>query len=133
MTRERQDILEDFYAGNYKVLRDTIVLPNGNPKDLTGAEVTFALFTDKNEVLIVKSSENINEVEIVDAVGGVADIFLQPEDTMHLSGLYRYHVNTVDDNGYEETVTSGKIHIFASFARRFRHSKFPAYLSGLAA
>lgn len=133
MTMERQDILEDFYAGNYKVLRDTVLLANGNPKDLTGAEVTFALFTDKNQVLIVKSSENINEVEIVDATAGVVDIFLQPEDTLHLSGLYRYHVNAVDANGYEETVTSGKIHIYASFARRYRHSKSPAYLTGLAA
>ena len=129
MTLERQDILEDFYAGNYKVFRDTIIQANGQPKDLTGAEVTFALFDDKNQVFIVKSTENISEAEIMDAPGGVVDIFLQPEDTLHLAGLYRYHVNVVDDNGYEETVTSGKIHIFASFARRLRRVSIPAYIS----
>ncbi|OGP70862.1 MAG: hypothetical protein A2W09_03090 [Deltaproteobacteria bacterium RBG_16_50_11] len=131
MTTERQDILEDFYAGNYKVLRVTIVKPDGSPKDLNNAEVTFALFDDKGKIYVVKSSVDIEQIDIIDEPNGVADIFLLPPDTLHLSGLYRYHVNVVDENGYEETVTSGKINIFASYARRLRRESFPAHLRGV--
>lgn len=128
MTKEKQDILEDFYAGNYKVLRDTIRDANSNLMDLTGCEITFALFDDKNVTYVVKSSVDPTQIDIVGT--GVVDIILLPEDSLHLKGSYRYHVNVVDGNGYEETVTSGKINIFASFARRLRVVSIPAYLSG---
>jgi len=128
MTREKQDILEDFYAGNYKVLHDTILDASGNPMPLDGCEITFALFDDKNVIHIVKSSVDPTQIDVVGV--GEVDIILLPEDSLKLQGLYRYHVNVVDGNGYEETVTTGKIHIFASFARRPRAESVPAYLSG---
>lgn len=132
MTSERQDILQDFYSGNAKKLRVTVTLPSGSPKDLTGSEITFALFRDDKTKAVVlrKSSTSIDEITIDDADDGLLTIHIEPKDTFNLYGSFRYHVNVVDANGDEETVTTGRISIFESFAKRPRASSKAAFLAG---
>ena len=135
MTREQQDIDSDFYAGNYKELRLTIYDADGAAFDLTGSEITFALFENEPKspaVLLRKSSVNGNdEIEILSpAANGVCVIKLDPSDTVNMRNTYRYHVNVVDVNGHEETVTTGRIRIFRSFALRWRTDSISAYLEG---
>jgi len=134
MTRERQDITEDFYAGNYKEIHVTCYNQDNSLKDLTNAEVTYAIFTNANEseVLLMKSSnQGTDYIDILDPpTDGELLIKLKATDTVNISGTHRHHVNVVDSNGHEETVLSGKIQIFRSFARRFRISYASAYTIG---
>jgi hypothetical protein len=131
MTIEKQDITSDFYAGNHKILVETIVQADGSPKDLTDAEVTFALFTTTGVLCFTKTSLEVTQIEITDAVGGECLIYLLPPDTVFLFGTYMYQVNVIDVTGYEETVTTGKINIFKSFARRLRRNVLHAYSLGI--
>lgn len=136
MTVERQDITADFYQGNTKKLRDHVVDDDGGPKNLTNAEVTFALFLDKTEVVVLQKSSKRNdpfgtkEITIDNALNGDITVHLWPSDTHNFYGTFRYHINVIDSNGYEETVTTGKINIFKSFAKRFGIDTVPAYLLG---
>lgn len=135
MTEERQDILQDFYQGNSKKLRVHVVDDDGGPKDLTNAEVTFALFLDKTEVVyLTKCSwlpDPFGTYEITietPPTSGDITIHLNPSDTNTFYGTYRYHVNVIDDDGNEETVTTGRINIFKAFAKRPGIAYQPAYL-----
>lgn len=136
MTEERQDILEDFYAGNTKNLRITVTDGAGLPKDLTDAGITFSLFTEATKtaperIVVTKSSTNLDQIFLLNAVSGLLMICLKPVDTFNLYGTFRYHVNVIDSNDNEETVTTGKINIFKSFAKRSRLAiPLPAYLIG---
>jgi len=132
MTKERQDIKEDFYAGNYKEIEVICYEPDEVTRtDLTGMEITYAIFTDENEVVLAKSShQGTDYIEITDAVNGEFVIKLNGGDTAFLHGTYRHHVNAVDTNGHEETILSGKINIFKAFAIRFRLDTWSAYLAG---
>lgn len=133
MTEERQDILEDFYSGNAKVIRDVVVKSDGSPKSLVGAEITYAMVTDKDLIVLRKSSAaGSSEIEIIDAVNGEFVIKLRPQDTMNLAGTFRHYVNVVDSNGDEETVTTGKVNIKKTHAQRYRVSSRPIYLVGVA-
>lgn len=136
MTVERQDIVTDFYQGNTKKIRDHVVGDDGSPKDLTNAEVTFAVFLDKTEIVYLQKSSKRNdpfgttEITIDDPSNGDITVHLWPADTHNFYGTYRYHINVIDANGYEETVTTGKLNIFKAFAKRFELDSLPAYLLG---
>jgi hypothetical protein len=131
MTYERQDIAADFYAGNSKQIAVTVYKPDGNRKDITSSEITYAVFTDAYEIVLLKSSsDGAEHIEITDGPNGEFLIYLAPSDTVNINGTFRHHANVVDAYGDEETVFSGKINIFRSFARRFRRSSASAYLVG---
>lgn len=131
MTKERQDINEDFYQGDVHDIQVTIYNQNGTLKDLTGAELTYALFRDdgKNPTLLFqKSSEDVSQIEVTGT--GVCLVHLVPPDTFNVYGTFRHQLHLVDATGYAGIVMSGKVEIFRSFARRPRDSKTPAYLTG---
>lgn len=132
MTFERQDVTEDFYAGNSKDLTITIYLDEAKTtvKDLTGAEITWALFTDDHNVLLVKNSVDSSEIEVPTPANGICIVHIDPADTLDLYGTYKQHVNVVDGNGKESTVLTGKVRIFRSFARRPSDDSQAAYLEG---
>jgi hypothetical protein len=132
MTRERQDIAEDFYSGNYKELHVTCYNPDGSPKDLTSAEVTYALFTNTFSLVLTKSSLNgADEIDILTPeTNGECIVYLRGADTLHVNGTFRHHVNVVDAMGHEETVLTGKVNIFRAFAVRPRVATASAYLLG---
>lgn len=136
MTFEKQDITEDFYAGNYKEIIITIYEDElkTTPKDVTNAEITYVIFTEAEipQIVVVKSSlRGSQEIELlVPASDGKCKVKLLPEDTLHLNGQYRHQTNMKDSNGYEETVMTGRIRIFKSFARMPGEDSLKAYLEG---
>ena len=134
MTRERQDITEDFYVGNHKVIRDTVYDRDGALFDLTSAEATFFLLDeDDGTVYLTKSSSEPTEIE-VDDVNSLVIVYLIPSDTLRLNapdlyGTFRYQIHVYDQNGNEETITTGRINIFQSpLSGRARKDTVSAYL-----
>lgn len=131
MTTERQDIMEDWYAGNYKELAIHVTNKDGTDKDLTGAEVNYAIFTDKGVVKLYKTShDGETAVKLTSPSQGRCVVYCYPWDTALLSGTFRHHVNVVDVNGKEETVLAGTVRIFTAYASRRRDTSSPAYLAG---
>ena len=139
MTRERQDILEDFYVGTHKNIRDTVYDKDGALQDLTNFEITFFLLDERTgSVYITKSSSNVAEIQILDQVSNKGEliVYLVPSDTLRINdddlyGTFRYHVHALDDSGYATIVTTGQINIFPTSAvGRARNDSIPAYLEG---
>lgn len=132
MTRERQDILQDFYQADTKTIQVTIYNQNDTLKDLTGAEITYSLIKDdaKNPVVIFQKSSNVG-VEEIEVIGlGVCAVHLLPTDTFNIHGSFRHQLHVHDSEGHGGIVMSGKVQIFRSFARRPRSSQQTAYLTG---
>lgn len=133
MTQERQNISEDFYSGNYKEIAVTVYqdIALTTPKNLSGAEISYSLFTDNGRVVLRKSSANgAGEINITDPNNGGVIVYLMPPDTANVNGTFRHQMNVVDASGYEETVLTGVVNIFKSYAKRFRSSSISAYLQG---
>jgi hypothetical protein len=136
MTTERQDIMDGFYSGNTKRLRLTVTDSTGVPKDLTGAKITFVLFAEKTDVTyLFKSSTVVDaiagyQITIDTPASGICTVHLWPKDTALFNGTFRYHINVVDNNDFEETVTTGRINIFKAFAKRPHNANQTAYLVG---
>jgi hypothetical protein len=136
MTVERQNIDEDFYAGNTKVIRVQIWVDAAQttPKTLVAGnyEITYVLHDDNGNVYVSKSSENgVTEIEVIDLANGICEVHLNPSDTVFLSAMtYRHQMNLVDDSNDEETVMTGKVKLFRSFARRYRSASASAYILG---
>lgn len=131
MTEERQDINQDFYAGNSKDLRVTIKDADGIVVDLTGAELTYSLFTDEGETKFRKSSFiGSAEISIPTPANGVCIVHILARDTILLKNIYRHELSMVDASGNSSTVMVGKVYIFAGYANRHRMATIPAYLQG---
>ena len=72
MTEERQDVMTDFYAGNNKRLVVTCRNADGSAKNITGAEITYTMFSDDEERLLVKSSsKGSDEIELTVPASGI--------------------------------------------------------------
>jgi len=131
MTAERQDITEDFYAGDNKDITVAVIDENGAPKNLTDAVVTYSMFDDDGTIRVYKNSEDgVDMIEITDAPNGVCVIKLVPSDTMDITGTFRHHVYVRDSSFDHATVSSGKVVVFQSFNRIFRGDSIQAYLIG---
>lgn len=131
MTEERQDILEDFYSGNFKTIEVTVRNPDQSIKDLTNSEVTYAIFTNGNAVVLRKSTnDGVASIDVPTGTDGKVYIYMRPWETTFLNGTFRHQVNVVDANGNEETVTTGTINIFRAFALRYRTASVNAYIDG---
>ena len=136
MTVERQNIDDDFYSGNTNIVRVQIWenASQTTPKTLVtdNYEITYVLHDDDGNVHVTKSSENgVTEIEAVDLANGICEVYLDPQDTVFLAAMtYRHQMNLVDDAGDEETVMTGKVKLFRSFARRIRLTSASAYILG---
>jgi hypothetical protein len=140
MTRERQNIDEDFYVGDHKDITDTIYDSNDVLLDLTGGEATFFLFNeDDGGTQLTKSSSDAAEITFNNQVTNKGELVVHfvPGDTLRanpdedLYGTFRYQIKFVDVSGYGSTVTTGRINIFASpGAFRARDAFLYAYLAG---
>lgn len=132
MTVEKQDIRSDFYAGNHKDLQFTIVDAASAPFSLTGCEIAYALFDDKMNVALRKSSLNgVDEIEVTDEPNGIFIVHLIPTDTEKLQGQYRHQALIVDSSGYQEVVSTGTVLILPSAVKRNRKAKRTAFLAGI--
>ena len=130
MTKEKQDILEDFYSGNAKKIRVTIYDDSGNLKDLTDAELTYALFTRETNELILRKSSHKGEHEIRVVGPGLCEIYYIGADTVHIHGTFRHHLNVVDADGKEATAFTGLVRIHRTPAGRYREVGGQAYTEG---
>ena len=131
MTTERQDIPSDFYQGDEKDIQITITDIDGNLKDLTGGELTYALIYDDGKnpyTVFLKSSADPLEIEIVTL--GICVVHLVPSDTFNISGTFRHQLHLYDAAGKGGIVMTGKVVIFKSYARRPRKNVLPVYLEG---
>jgi len=133
MTVEKQNISEDFYIGNYKLLAVTVYQDEDLTvlKDLTGAELTYVWVTRDDEVLLVKSSQYPTQINITVAADGECEIYILAVDTALFDpGVYYHHLNVVDGAGKEETVFTGKVTLLKSYAQRPRKSYISACIVG---
>lgn len=133
MTIEKQNITEDFYIGNYKVLAVTIYEDDALAQlfNLTGAEITYVWVTNDDEFILVKSSQSAAEITITDAANGECEVYILAADTALFDpSVYYHHMNVVDSAGKEQTVFTGKVSLLKSYAQRPRKSSFAAYLEG---
>lgn len=132
MTKTKQDIRTDFYAGNTKNIRVTVFDKDDNIFPLSGCSIQYALFDERTDVVYVRKSSlnGTGEIAITDATGGECLIQLEPGDTFFLNGTFRHHVNVIDTYGQIETVLTGKVNIFESFAHRYNSSSVSAFLLG---
>jgi hypothetical protein len=136
MTFEEQHIEEDMYSGNYKEVGVTIWEDEAKTqvKDLTSARLVYVILTDEKvpEVVLTKASfRGDSEIEILSpATNGICVVKLFSLDTLHLNGTYRHQMNMEDSNGHVETVMTGRIRIFKSFALIHEEQSVSAYLEG---
>jgi hypothetical protein len=134
MTSERQDITEDWYAGNHKEIYVTVYEDKNEtiPKDLAGAEATYAILDDDEVIhLMLTSSDGATVIDFpAPTTQGLCVVYCKPRHTNVLHGTYRHQLHVVDGNGDEETVMTGKVKIFKSYARRYRYSSMSAFVEG---
>ena len=129
MTKEKQDIKEDFYSGDTKDIVFEIVDKAGALYPLSNASADYALFTDEGVVLIRKSSDQATEIEF-DVPNSLVTVHLLPPDTLHIYGTFRHQLLVIDQNAYAEITSTGKVNIKRSFARRFESDSQAAFLQG---
>ena len=132
MTIERQNIMEDYYAGDYKVLAVTVYEKDGETKkNLSGCEITYALFDDDDMIFLRRSSAvGATEIDITDEPNGGVEVYLVGYLTRDLYGTYRHQMEVVDGDGHAAIVMTGKVNIYKAFARRYRTAVADAYLAG---
>lgn len=129
MTKEHQDITQDFYSGNTKYIVVTVLKPDGTAKDLQGSEIVYTIYTDKAVVALRKTSVD-GEIAVSGTDHNIATATLNSYDTFPLSGLYRHEMTITDGSGVTETVMRGKVEVFKSFASRQRKTSKHVYLLG---
>lgn len=130
MTLQKQDILEDFYEGNTKVIQVEIK-EDGELKPLDGCELTYVM-TDRTDYDIVhirkQSYKGEQEIKVVGV--GKCEIFINGSDTIDKHGKFRHHLNVVDETNREATVFTGLVVIHETSGKRYREIGKPVYLEG---
>jgi hypothetical protein len=84
--------------------------------DLTGATIKFTVkkkATDPDsEAVIAKSSANAAEINITDAAGGKAEIYLVPADTKDINAMsYVYDVELTTSTGKVYTLVKATLRV----------------------
>lgn len=98
-------------AGDDKILRFTLT-SGGTPVPLTGAEITFALFSGLGSTpVITKTNATGGDITIQDAAAGIFCVPLVAADTMNCDGAYTYEVVVVDNDNLRSTSGEGVISI----------------------
>ena len=111
MTIENQNFT--IYTGNNANLEALITEEDlVTPKNLTDATITWVLYDDDTDVILVtKTNTDPTEINVTDAINGLCTISLVPEDTDEFSPTKAYsHQCIVEDfNGDITTVFSGTV------------------------
>ena len=103
----------DIFRGDNRTLEVTVLDTNGNPVDLTGAQIKFTARTkiDRKKV-IEKSSTDPAQITITDAANGKYEIYLIPSDTYSLKpGKYVFDSQVTLSSGQVYTVVFGTIEV----------------------
>lgn len=130
MTAEKQDITSDFYQLTHKDIQVTIVDDNGNLKDLSQCELSYALIFDNGKVRVTKlmKSSTTGDIEVTGL--GKCVIHYYPADTQEIYGTYRHQLHVHDENGYDAIAMTGRVDILRSFIARIAITTAHAYLVG---
>lgn len=104
MTKTGQNF--DLWSGDDTTLEVTVLDDTGTPVVLTGATLTWKVFTRLGSMLVVKT--NGNGIAITDAEHGVCVITLTAADTDVLNGTYHHELQMVQ-NGITSTVMVGHV------------------------
>lgn len=115
------DDYEAHIAGDTGIINVDVDIPGGGDKDLTNAEITFALAEYAGGTPVVeKDNVGGGGVTITDAQAGQVQITLDPSDTEGLGdsdGIdYYYEVEATDQNSNVSTTTTGNFTIQADTA-----------------
>lgn len=105
------------YAGDDVDINVAVTDPaTGDPKNLTGATVQWAMFKEyKGTVVVTKDTDD--GVTITDAANGELTISLDAADTEDVRpDIYAHEVEVTDGSGNVSTVTTGHITLKASRA-----------------
>lgn len=112
MAETGQDIT--IFAGNDVSIELTLYDAAGDALDLTGATLEWGMATLRaTEATLLKTSADAAEIEITDAEGGLATVYLDAVDTAVLGGTYRHEVRMVGTSG-ATTLLTGAVTIKAS-------------------
>jgi hypothetical protein len=110
MTTTGQDIT-DYWSGDSLVIRIRVVDENGDPLDVSTAEIAYAIAKKAGSTtLVAKSSADADEITVVDGAGTGDEIQVQlvPGDTDALKGADYYHeCQITDGDGNVYTVMAG--------------------------
>lgn len=110
------------YRGDNNDL-DLAVTKSGNPVNLTGATLRFTAKLDKADpdadAVIAKVSTDSSQIEITDAVNGLATVHILPADTFDLEdvSVLFYDAQVVDGTGAVYTLAEGKIKVILDVTR----------------
>jgi len=122
MTRSNQNLpVEDdrYVAGDTAILELTIEKDNGDPKNLNGSDIVFAVAEYPSGNVLIRKTDG-DGIDIVDAENGRVDIRIKSSDTESLgnpNGYQYYYEITVRDNKDEVvTVTTGVWEMYADTA-----------------
>lgn len=117
MTRINQNIATDptspFMSGDSRVIQATIQGPTGDPYNITGATITWALYAwtgsaFTGNALVTKTVGS--GIAITNGAGGIFEVTLAPADSSALAGTY-YHEAQLTLGGVVHTVFTGTITI----------------------
>lgn len=123
MTRTNQDIPTDYdgryFAGDSAVLDVTIENDDGSPKDISGADVAFALSEYEGHDPII-TKDTTDGIRIVDVENGRIKVTIESSDTEDLGDAdgtdYHYEIVVRDSGGKVATVTTGTWTIYEDTA-----------------
>lgn len=116
MTKINQNVGTDanspFVAGNSRIIRCTVQQDDTSAYDLTGASITWQLFamaggTFTGAALVTKSVGS--GITITNAVGGIFEVTLAPDDTEGLSGTYYHEAEATMPGNVVHTVFQGTV------------------------
>ena len=98
--------------GNDKTLNISVVDSDANIIDLTNGVLTFRVQDWQEKQLFTKTSTTTAEIEITDATGGLASIYIIPGDTSaQTAGMYIFYINFTNAAGKIYTINQGEFQI----------------------
>ena len=122
MTRSNQNLPREddrYIAGDTATLEVAVMNESGDPKDLTGADVVFALAEYPSQDPLIEKTIG-SGVDIVAPADGRLDVRISGSETSELGTArgqdYYYEITIRDGASEEATVTTGEWTIHADTA-----------------
>lgn len=102
----------EMFAGDSKLISVEVVDEEGNAKDLTDADIKWALRRLSDDLV---EKETPATIVITDAVNGKFVVSVSPNDTKSFfNGLYKHQAMVTDQSGVRAVVLEGVARIYGS-------------------
>ena len=103
------------FAGDTVQVALTLTDADGAALDLTSLTLLWGLGPlNAGPATLLKTSTLPTQIEITDAPGGLAILYLMPADTAALRGTYRQELKAFDATGAVETLMTGQVAVSPS-------------------